>query len=286
MIANSEELEANMFMLVDMFVSDSFKLSDQLLYKSYKDLAGQKLHPVHDKAGCDIRKRFVSELKNRVDYFKLSLRDALFSKEHEMELNVLSVEVENETADHLTGSSAELPTLPMATPPVIESTQSVSSIASRRPSRHSSRFGEKKSEPQRDKVAIMAAVIDTLSNPVRPVGRRAMTNIKPTPAKLPVEVATKQELKRKRKKYIKKLLKSILDFRRLRQVKHTHYYAYVNDKLAYFESGAVAKFFEEEGGFVALSMVKDLRRITPEEQEVSEHVIYFSLSTNLSDLGN
>lgn len=129
----------------------------------------------------------------------------------------------------------------------------------------STRAGKSSAKDNPDLAAAVAAVLKQPPE-IKPASR-SLTDITITPVK-EVEKDTKQALKRKRKRYIKKLLQSVLQFRKNKNVKQSHYYAYVNDKLNHYSGDTTAKFFEEEGGFLALSMVKDIRAITEEERQV------------------
>eukprot|EP01034_Spumella_vulgaris_P021692 gene21692-27739_t len=87
--------------------------------------------------------------------------------------------------------------------------------------------------------------------------------------KAPVVVPTSQSSKRSRgKKNIKSLLESILFYRKNKMVVPTEYHAYVKDQLGVYSSAELTEFYEMEGGFLPISLVKDCRGITQHERDV------------------
>jgi hypothetical protein len=76
---------------------------------------------------------------------------------------------------------------------------------------------------------------------------------------------TKQGQKRKRKATIKKVLQSIMDYKALTNKQKQFHMAYVKTKFNAFDIPSIRKWFEEEG-FVAVSMVENVRNLTKIEQ--------------------
>jgi hypothetical protein len=81
-------------------------------------------------------------------------------------------------------------------------------------------------------------------------------------------------IRRRRKRAVKKLLKSILEYKSLSNRTKRYYLSYINCKFGVFDIEAIRSWFEQEG-FLALSFVKNSRMLNEIEKDIVgifEHV--------------
>jgi hypothetical protein len=246
--------------LVQIYVSEMFSNSEIKLFNDYHEILNQQCQ---DKDKIKMRICYQKTIKNRIDYFKQQLRETLYSENNQIidescsdDTNSVCDSIDdNASIAHASITPATLGSpLPKGTTRsnIFDDTPPNVDIASR--TRNGTKNGVSDSSPE--------------THDSDKLQKRSLTNRKPLMPKPPEIVETKQSLKRKRKRYVKKLLATVLNFRQTKNVKHSHYYAYVNEKLAHHSSEAMTKYFEEEGGFLAFSMVSDLRAITPDELQI------------------